>query len=146
MNTGIYQILNLINGKRYIGSAAGRGFDDRWDKHRKQLGNKQHHSIKLQRAWDKYGVDSFVFEIIEKCESVDCIRREQHYLDTVLFASCNNNKFNKLGYNICRIAGSTLGVKLSDQTRQRMSIAKRGINNYCTKLTIEDIKQIISLL
>lgn len=25
MNTGIYQIRNLVNGKLYIGSAAGRG-------------------------------------------------------------------------------------------------------------------------
>jgi len=31
MKTGVYQIRNLVNGKRYIGSAAGKGgFQARW--------------------------------------------------------------------------------------------------------------------
>lgn len=34
MNTGIYQIRNLINSKLYIGSAAGRGgLQERWLSH-----------------------------------------------------------------------------------------------------------------
>jgi hypothetical protein len=56
MNTGVYQIINLTNGKRYIGSAANkRGFDQRWSIHRTLLFQGKHHSSKLQNAWNKYG-------------------------------------------------------------------------------------------
>ena len=55
----IYKIVNKENGKFYIGSTIEpqrrkkRHFDD--------LRNKRHHCLFLQRAYDKYGVDSFEF-------------------------------------------------------------------------------------
>ena len=42
---GIYAIENKVNGKVYVGSAVDLG----------------HHSLKLQRAWDKHGAASFAF-------------------------------------------------------------------------------------
>ncbi len=135
MKTGIYKIRNLKNNKLYIGSAAGKGFCNRWNLHRKQLENDCHHSVKLQRAWNKYSADAFIFEIIEECEPELCLEREQHYFDTILFASCNDKRFNQLGYNICRVAGNTrgqqvwLGKKRSKETCRKMSIAMSGENN-----------------
>ncbi len=139
MKHGVYQIRNLINNKRYIGSAAGKGFRNRWDLHIAQLYKGKHHSCHLQNAWNKYGPDNFVFEIIELCKPTVCIEREQYYLDTLLFASCSDNRFYQLGYNTCRIAGSPLGVKRSEVTKTKISMAKRGkklSQEHKTKLSI----------
>jgi DNA invertase Pin-like site-specific DNA recombinase len=43
-----------------------------------------------------------------------------------LFANCNNQRFHQLGYNICRVAGSTLGLKYSAQAKANVSKAQKG--------------------
>lgn len=55
----IYQIINKINQKRYIGQTID--IDARKYHHFNDLKNGQHHSIKLQRAYNKYGEDNFNF-------------------------------------------------------------------------------------
>lgn len=133
MKTGVYQIRNLINDKRYIGSSASKGFANRWNLHRKQLDEKIHHNRYLQRAWHKYGADAFVFEILEECQPERCIEREQHYLDVLLFASCNDDRFNELGYNIARRADSCRGVKWTEERRQRCSGENHPMYGRCGK-------------
>ena len=49
----IYKIENKIAGKLYIGSSLS--LKNRWERHRRDLNSGIHHSIHLQRAWDKYG-------------------------------------------------------------------------------------------
>lgn len=137
MSIGIYQIRNLINGKLYIGSAAGRGFCNRRGTHLKQLRDGRHDNSHLQYAWNKYGGSSFVFEILEECKSELCIEREQYYLDTILFASCNDKRFCQLGYNILRVAGSSLGYRHSVASHLKMRNAHLGI-----KLTDEQKRKI----
>ncbi len=141
MITGIYQIRNKRNTKLYIGSCADinyGGIQHRWTKHRNDLAQNRHHSIKLQRAWNKYGSDVFIFEILEYCNPDICIEREQYYLDTLLFASNNDNRFDKLGYNICRMAGSTLGYHHTDNAKKKVSMANKGrkhSRDVCIKMT-----------
>ena len=64
-NSGIYEILNTINGKRYIGSAVN--FNERWMNHKKMLKKGIHHSIHLQRAWNNHGGGSFEFSVLFEC-------------------------------------------------------------------------------
>lgn len=56
----IYTITNKINNKKYVGitnNIVKREFD-----HFNDLKKQQHCSIKLQRAYNKYGKENFVFE------------------------------------------------------------------------------------
>lgn len=111
MTTGIYGIFNKTNGKCYIGSS--KDISTRWSGHRGQLRAGRHHSICLQRAYDKYGKDSFAFCIIELvCES-DLIRCEQEWIDRLNTVAPN-------GYNVSprsdRPIGSK-GYKLSNEQK-----------------------------
>jgi group I intron endonuclease len=60
--SGIYQILHVPSGKLYLGSAAD--IHQRWRVHRGLLRKGSHHSRILQRGWDKYGAQQFVFSIL----------------------------------------------------------------------------------
>lgn len=147
MATGVYQIRNLLNDKRYIGHTARlTGFEARWGEHQRELFGGRHKNPHLQRAWKRDGAPAFVFEILEECPPTNCVNREQHYLDTLLFASCDDLRFRKLGYNIRRIGKSNLDVKFSQQTCERMSVSKRGNRNPSAKLTAEQVLQIKELL
>lgn len=59
----IYQIRNLTNNKKYYGKT--NNFKRRKSTHITELNKGTHHCIFLQRAWNKYGSDNFVFEIIK---------------------------------------------------------------------------------
>ena len=50
---GIYMILNLINGKRYIGSSID--IYNRLHEHLHNLKNNKSHNNHLQNSWNKYG-------------------------------------------------------------------------------------------
>ncbi len=112
--SGIYKIQSLINTKRiYIGSAID--LKTRWRLHLNKLNNNDHHSIKLQNHYNKYGKDDLIFIIVELCFPEFLIIREQYYLDQL-------NPY----FNICKKADSKLGIKLSEESCKNMSIAKKG--------------------
>ena len=62
--SGIYTITNIANGHRYVGSAVDMG--RRWSQHKGSLLSNRHHSIYLQRAWNKHGENTFEFEVLEQ--------------------------------------------------------------------------------
>jgi group I intron endonuclease len=109
--TGIYQIKNTVTGKVYIGSAVD--IDTRWYIHKRDLKNNKHHSYKLQNSINKYGIENFMFEIIEECDKKILIEREQYWIDAT--------KSFEVGYNVAPTAGNCLGRKHSEETKNRMS-------------------------
>jgi group I intron endonuclease len=80
---GIYAIVNIKNGKFYIGSSVH--IRSRWSTHKKELTGKKHHCKHLQNAWNKYGADSFAFIILEQFEDTATVQdletTEKKYLD-----------------------------------------------------------------
>lgn len=82
----IYIILNKINGKFYLGST--KNLHKRKLKHFRDLKNQKHHSVYLQRSYDKYGIDNFEFIIVETC--FNYLQREQELLNQIDF----NNSYN----------------------------------------------------
>lgn len=117
--TGIYLITNTTDGKVYVGSAA-QGFKKRWDSHRSLLRRGKHDNRHLQRAWDKYGEDVFVFSVVEFVVDVGLIlQREQAWID----------RYFPLGdgycYNLSPTAGSNKGKVVSEETRRRQSESRK---------------------
>lgn len=118
-NKGIYRIINLLDGKSYIGSA--QNLKRRWVAHCNQLTKNTHYNLNLQRAWNKYGSLNFNFEILEYVENDGLlIEREQHFLDK------HKTYVRKNGYNILRYAGSTLGRKHSAKTKYLNGLRHKG--------------------
>lgn len=118
---GIYEIRNTVNGKRYIGSSVN--IKARWRAHRSALNRNINVSIKLQRAWEKYGEASFEFNIIEIVtgDKKELYKREQYYID--LYDSANS------GYNISKAAGSCAGYHHTEDAKERISKAHKGENH-----------------
>jgi len=117
--TGIYVIEHRESGKKYVGSSA-RSFKSRWEVHRRSLRKDTHHSVVLQRAWDKYGEDAFLFRIIEPCLPEHATGVEQVFMD---WYKSTDPEF---GYNLAPIAGSPLGYKHTDETKKKMSASAKG--------------------
>lgn len=113
MTSGIYQIVNTQTGKVYIGSSAT--VPERWRQHRHLLRRGLHHSVKLQRSWAKHGEEAFVFSVLECAPTERLIQREQAWIDSL-----------RPFYNVAPLAGTRRGVKLSAETRQKMSAARVG--------------------
>lgn len=119
--TGIYQIKNLINDKIYIGSSK-QGFAKRFSEHLYDLKNNDHHSQHLQKAYNKYGKENFIFEIIEVCNIEIVVEREQYWIDLTKCYKRNH------GYNILQKAYSSEGYKHSEESLKKIGeqSKKRG--------------------
>jgi len=117
MSSGIYQITNKLDGRRYVGSACD--IDGRWRSHRSHLTRGIHHSRFLQRAWIKHGAESFRFEVLESVPRRELlVEREQYWINSL-----------KPEYNATPTAGSCLGRVLSLKTRIKISRSQIGRKN-----------------
>jgi len=138
---GIYQILNLVNGKIYVGSS--NNINNRKRSHLHCLRNNRHRNQHLQYAWNKYGEHNFEFEILQIVKiSKSLTGCEQFWISST---SCTDRKY---GYNIAinaqhpslgttltkehkqKISEGTKKALMAPEKRKRMSIANTGSNNY----------------
>jgi len=118
MNTGIYAIINKVNGKMYIGSSIN--LRKRKSTHFNNLKNNRHGNNYLQRSYNKYGKNNFILKTLLFCDKEDLLFYEQRAID--VYNVCND----KYGYNILITAGSRLGSKASKESKKKMSESQTG--------------------
>ena len=117
MKSGIYLIRSLINGKFYIGSSIN--VYKRRNRHYSELKNGKHKNRILQAIYNKHGLDNLQFEVVELVENKKLlIEKEQYYINTL-----------KPDININLIANSSLGVKRSEETREKIRQANLGLKH-----------------
>ena len=108
--SGVYEIVNTVNGHRYIGSAVNLG--KRKGQHWRDLRRRVARSAYLQNAWNMYGEEAFEFRPLLYCSPEYVRYYEQVCLDNLHWE-----------YNISPTATSCLGVKHSEEVRLNMSKA-----------------------
>ena len=112
--TGIYSITNTSNGKIYIGSSVD--IEHRWRTHKSLLKNNIHCNRHLQSAWNKYGSESFIFEIVNVCDKENLIELEDYFM--AAFNAMNR----RYGYNFINASRT----EMSDETRKKLGKANLG--------------------
>jgi len=124
---GIYKIVNTINNKSYVGSAVN--MKHRFATHKHLLNNNKHYNKHLQSSWNKYGGDKFKFVMIIETTKEKLREQEEYH---ILNLKSNNREF---GYNKRINCHTNLGIKVSDETREKQRIAHLGHKQ--SKETIE---------
>ena len=116
---GVYCIENLANNKKYIGQSID--VTKRWARHKYELKHNKHINIHLQNAWNKYGEENFNFYLLKECSSDNIDEVEVEYIKQF------NTTDYAFGYNLD--SGGRQQKTISDETRQKLSVALSGENN-----------------
>lgn len=106
--SGIYQLQNLVNGKKYVGSSCNlyaRLYD-----HVYNMNHNHGHNAHLQAAWNKYGEINFEYSILEYCSPEIRLDREQYFIEQI-----------KPEYNLCLNVIGNLNRIVSEETRNKIS-------------------------
>ena len=119
-NYCVYKHKNKINGKVYIGLTS-RKPERRWSN-----GNGYKQNPYFYNAIQKYGWDNFVHEIIKD----KLTKQEAQDLEIALISEYNSTN-KEFGYNTL-LGGNlgTLGLKMSTETRRKMSTNRTGEKNH----------------
>lgn len=83
----VYEIKNIANGRRYIGSTTD--FKSRIYKHKWMLKNNVHKNKWLQQDYNLHGIGCFEFNVIKPCKPSQLLVQEQCYLDRFSTKSYN---------------------------------------------------------
>ena len=92
MNSGIYTITNLVNGKIYVGCT--KDFTSREYTHFNLLKKNKHFNHHLQKAFNKYKQENLVFEILEICDNKYLYSQENYWINMLNTLNMN------YGYNL----------------------------------------------
>lgn len=106
--SGIYSIINQINGKRYIGQAYS--LYNRCNNHR----NYKSGAPKLNSAIQKYGIENFQFVILEECPKELLNEREEYWI--LFYDTLNPDK----GYNLIQ-RQDIKRIPCSQETKKKIS-------------------------
>lgn len=153
----VYCHLNKVNGHRYIGITGELDPSKRWGIN----GIRYKKNTRFYYAIEKYGWDNFEHIILEDgLTQIEAEELEQYYIKLY-------NTITPYGYNLTyggehnkqiseetrkKMHDAHVGIKFSEQTRQRMSISRTGHKGYncraiwmCDKQTHEKIKYFSSI-
>jgi group I intron endonuclease len=137
MNPGIYAIHNIVSDKWYVGQSID--VFKRLTQHQKDLENKRHRNILLQKSWNHHGSRAFQFLILLQAReySTKYLTEEEQYW-MFFYGYPNRQKC----YNLRdagglgrlseehrnKIAASSKGKVISADQRIKLSKANRGKN------------------
>jgi group I intron endonuclease len=142
VESGIYVIRCLVDDKIYIGCTVN--LSKRWGQHKWCLKNNKHRSCRLQRAWNEYGSDKFVWEILEYVYNVDVLGEvEDYWIARYKSNDCWFGFNSKLAHGRQseevrkKIGDAHRGKKISEEARRKSSETQRG-----RKLSAEQRKKL----
>lgn len=106
MKSGIYIITNKVNGKQYVGLSSN--IKRRWSEHKTPKNTNK--TTLIAKAFRKYGIDSFSFEVLEICAVEILAEREIFWIEKLSPA-----------YNMNNGGEGNNGRSMPDETRLKIS-------------------------
>jgi group I intron endonuclease len=114
--SGVYTIQNTVNSKIYVGCSIN--ISKRINTHKIKLKRGVHDNIYLQRSWDKYGENSFLFSILDVYEEDYILSFENYWVNML---NSNNKKY---GYNLKYASPSRKSTRHSRETIEKIRKTK----------------------
>ena len=124
--SAVYKITNTITGDFYIGSS--KNVKLRWAEHKRQSAWNKQPNNQMYLDMQKYGVEKFVFEVIEEAEIGQLKEKEQQFIET-LKPTYNSIRAN--GLDIERYKESKKEYRKSDKGKESH---KKANNKYYSQL------------
>ena len=140
----IYTITNKINGKQYVGKTNLSDSQERWKEHLQDYKKERCEKRPLYSAMNKYGVENFVFEVIEECDNTE--EREKFWIKEL-------NTYGSTGYNATLGGDGKAYIEYTDEeiieyhcnegkyvsgyTAQHFGIDRKTIRNILEKHNIQ---------
>lgn len=127
----IYSIINIVNSKKYIGQTIGKP-RRRWTTHRNNLRNNKHANKHLQYAWNKYGEENFIFNIIdsplsESIQSLNMLEQRHILLAGEVYNLTEGGKNAKLNAEVrAKLSAKRKGRSLTEEHKRKISEAAMG--------------------
>jgi group I intron endonuclease len=118
----VYLVTNKTNGKKYVGQHAGANLESYWQRNVWLAENGYQGKRLLYRAIRKYGENGFDVNPLV----IVGTKQEMDYYEIELIRIWDTTNPEK-GYNITHGGDGSLGVKMSEETRSKMSKARTGL-------------------
>lgn len=138
MITGIYKITNKINGHFYIGQSVD--IKNRWRGHKYSAlhPDDKDHNSPIHLAIQKYGIDNFSFEIIEKCLKEELDEKEIFWISKLQSTKNGNYNILKGGQDRCTFDNKPVElydlngnyiktIESATQTAQELGVSRSSI-------------------
>ena len=110
---GVYKITNTITGDFYIGSSKNVKY--RWARHKCKSTWNEHPNNPMYLDFQEYGLDKFVFEILEEVEIEKLKEAEQQFIEKL---QPTYNQMNAKGLNIERCKKTKKEYHKSDKFKE----------------------------
>lgn len=130
--SGIYRILNKINGNCYIGSSLN--VEKRYKHHLSTLRHNSSRCSILQKAFNKYEEDNFEFQVILCCKPEYRLYYEQQLIRELnsqynVFTNVSDSPLRQFTFteqSKLKMSIAHKGKKLSEQHKHNISLANKG--------------------
>ena len=120
----IYKITNTINNKCYIGITTKKNPKDRWNGHKRSIKYGNGCPL-LVKAFIKYGLDKFTFEVIKICLNEKLYTYEKEYI--IKYRSLCPHGYN--AHPGGEFGGNFKGKKHSEETKRKIGIKTKERSN-----------------
>lgn len=137
---GIYKITCINNNKVRIGHASD--IYKRWSSYKAALRKNKCKIHDMQQDWNIYGEKNFKFEIIEECVKHMLKERENFY---ILKHNSIKNGYNQELNDLNIPKKIRRGIEAKTYREERSKITAGENNGHNTKLTKEDVFQILDM-
>lgn len=128
--SGIYQIVNNITQRRYIGYASS--IRQRLKGHVFDLSNNKHANDYLQKSWNKYGAINFTLSVLQECSKDELCLLEDYWVKVLKTTD------REFGYNL-KDTDPNGKPGCAEETKAKLRISNKGKrpSDFCLSRRLE---------